>query len=102
MVLPDNYIDKIDCAKPCKYKAPDCSFMTAYQKYLDTLDFQDFYNRCIDLAMRAAVITMPGLKEDEPSVVLMVHEPKSCDCAERPVIQDWFKRNGVNITEWEK
>ena len=102
MTLPEGYLDKIECSKPCKYSAPDCNFMLAYYDYLNTLDFQDFYNRCIDLAMRAAVITMKDPPDENVSVVLMVHEPKTCDCAERPVIQQWFKENGVNITEWEK
>ena len=30
----------------------------------------------------------------------MVHEKTSCKCAERPVLQEWFKENNYELKEW--
>ena len=35
-----------------------------------------------------------------PDVVLLVHEAPNCTCAERPVLRQWFKDNGFELTEW--
>ena len=97
LVLPDELAGEIDCCKPCPHEPPHCRFMTAYRKYLNSLDFDDIYNRLDDLGHRAAAV----LAVDDPIVILLVHEPTSCKCAERPVLQQWFAEHGVELKEWE-
>lgn len=103
-VLPESHWNEMvkegmECCKPCPQSAPNCAFMKDYRHYLTTLDFDSIKHRCESLALRAQ--EQLGFKE-EPEVVLLVHEPKSCDCAERPVIQQWFREHGVPIEEWNK
>lgn len=92
------YIDKA-CGKDCGQSAPNCYFMKNYEKYLDTLDIDDIIYRCKDISKRVQAVNH---FEGEPEIVFIVHEPKTCDCAERPVIQKWFRKHGINVTEWEK
>lgn len=96
LVLPSNLYDN-ECS-PCHYSPPNCPFMIKYRQYLDSLDFNDIYNRCESIANRVQSL----LKfTQEPEIILMVHEPVSRLCAERPVLQQWFKDNGCPIQEWQ-
>lgn len=96
LVLPDGH--EIDCCKPCPQSAPNCTFMNIYREYLHSLDFDEIYSRCCSLASRAAA----KLGVSDPIVVLLVHEPVSCPCAERPVLREWFEEHGVLLPEWTK
>lgn len=93
--LIDNHTE---CGKNCGQTIP-CNFMRMYREYLDSLNFTEIYDRCDRLA---ANVRQKLRFEEEPEIILMVHEAKSCKCAERPVLQDWFKANGIELNEWEK
>lgn len=102
-VLPDSYWENLvehhtECGKNCQQSIP-CNFMKYYYQYLSSLDFQDIYKRCEDIGNR--VKERLGF-EEEPEIILMVHEPKSCKCAERPVIVKWFADHGIDLKEYEK
>jgi len=101
LVLPDNWNNvEIECGKNCGKVPFECNFMKAYDNYLHTLDFKDVYSRAIDLGQR--VIAAAGRTDQDFDIVLLVHEPASCKCAERPILQKWFRENGVEIKEWTK
>jgi len=87
-----------ECGKPCWFAPPDCPFMTKYYEYLSSLDFDNIMDRCNKSCEK--VKQKLGFIE-EPELILIVHEPKSCKCAERPVLQRWFKEHNVEVKEWE-
>ena len=86
-----------ECGRPCRFEPPQCPFMTKYYNYLNTLDFNDIINRCNSICNRVQQLLQ---FKEEPELILLVHESKSCTCAERPVLQQWFKENNYPITEW--
>ena len=96
-----NQVEAADnmCKKDCPFKEHlPCMFMRKYREYLDTLDFDELVNKLT----RAAEISAEILKLDcEPVIVLMVYEPISCKCAERPVLQAYFKAHGIDLLEWQ-
>ena len=84
----------LQCRRNCHMELP-CAFMKTYKEYLDTLDF--------DTIMASLQTFEKQLNWDhEATFVLMVHESKQCQCAERPVLQEWFREHGVELKEWEK
>ena len=101
--FPREQFEQLDepCQKDCPYKnkAPNCQFMTAYYNYLKTLDF----NKIIEEFDRISKdVQKINHYTEEPMIVLMVYEAASCPCAERPVLQRWFKDNGYELKEWTK
>ena len=88
-----------ECTGPgCSQELP-CSFMKLYAEYLDTIDCKKFIERCEEIAYNAQ--KRSGF-EEEPIIVFIVHEKSTCPCAERPVIQEWLKKNGYEVSEWER
>lgn len=103
-VLKDGIFENLpveeQCCKDCLQKqyVPNCAFMNEYRKQLSKLNPTIIMNKFEQFGQR--------LKQDlnfdeEPIIVLLVHEPISCNCAERPVIQEWFKNNNIPIKEWD-
>lgn len=82
----------------CRNKNQEnCSFLAAYRKQLDALDFNDTINRFSRFAEKVqADFGILG----EPIFVLLVHEAPSNPCSERRVIQQWFRANGVDCPEY--
>ena len=78
-----------ECGKDCGQQIP-CNFMLNYKKYLNSLDFSDIIHRCENIGNKIKLLEN---FTEEPIIVLMVHEKTSCKCAERPVLQEWFKEN---------
>ena len=97
-----DFYDKLteQCQKNCPYriKAPHCQFMEAYYEHLNTFDFSKLLNEFNRIAEDVRKITQ---FKGEPIIVLLVYEAASCICAERPVLQRWFKDNGYELNEWE-
>lgn len=89
------------CQKNCPYKdkVPNCQFMEAYYKHLSSLDFNQVIK---DLERIANDVKKINHYDQEPIIVLMVYEGTDCNCAERPVLQRWFKDNGYELKEWTK
>ena len=83
----------LQCQKNCTQEIP-CEFMKEYKEYLDSLDFDEI--------MASLEVFGKQLEIQDPVFVLMVHEPKTCRCAERPVLQQWFREHGVELKEWER
>lgn len=79
------------------YGPQTCSFLKAYRRQLDKLDFNEVLNRFQKLGKQ--IQKVEGFSE-EPIYVLIVHEAYDNPCSERWVIQDWFKDSGYNIKEF--
>ncbi len=85
-----------DCSKECKQKPKGCTFLTAYRKQLDRLNFQEILQRFERLGND---IKRYEKFVDEPIMVLLFHEAYDNPCSERWVVLDWFRDNGYPITE---
>lgn len=87
-----------DCCKDCPQTPPDCSFLKAYREYIYSLDFDKIHKYLSDLAR---VVKKNKRLRYEPEIILMVHEKPDNPCSERGVLIDWFRDNGVEVTEFE-
>lgn len=77
----------------------DCAFLRGYANQLASLDFEDTMSRLENLANRVkAHLDF----EQEPVIILLVHEAPQNHCSERAAIQEWFKKNGVECCEWSQ
>ena len=74
-----------------------CLFLNAYRYQLDQLDYKDIIKRCEKIANKVKDFEQ---FEEEPVIVLIVHEATNNPCSERRVIQEWFAANGKEVTEW--
>ena len=97
LVMPDSYVWEIEqsgemCRKNCPLSAP-CKFMSKYKEYLDTLDFEKILTKLFLMSLAHAGVD---------TIVLMVYEKSDVQCAERPVLQQWFAEHGVELKEWTK
>jgi len=80
------------CQKNCPFHAP-CAFMGRYKEYLDSLDFDKIITKLELLTLKYPTVD---------TIVLMVYEKYDVTCAERPVLQAWFKEHGIELKEWNK
>lgn len=97
LVMPDSVAYQIEqkgqmCRKNCPLKAP-CLFMSEFRKYLDTLNFEQLITK-----LELLTIDKPYID----TIILMVYEKNDVLCAERPVLQAWFKDHGLELKEWTK
>ena len=76
----------------------NCLFLNTYRYQLDQLDFQDVLSRCERIGNY--VKSLENFQE-EPVIMLLVHEAPQNPCSERRVIQEWFAANGKNVIEWQ-
>ena len=101
--FPKERFEQLDesCQKDCpyKYKVPNCSFMINYYEYLKTLDFDKMLKEFEHISEDVKKINH---FEGDPEIVLLVYEAASCECAERPCLQKWFKDNGYELKEWKR
>lgn len=74
----------------------DCAFLRGYANQLASLDFENTMTRLENLANK--VKNYLGFDE-EPIIVLLVHEAPQNHCSERTAIQEWFRKNGVECEE---
>lgn len=79
------------------YGPQTCSFLKAYRRQLDKLDFNEILARFQHIG---TAIQKAEEFTEEPVYVLIVHEAYDNPCSERWVIQDWFKDNGYDIKEF--
>ena len=91
----------LGCSKDCEFKefVPNCPFMELYSRTLKKQKISDVIHYFDEICY--SVKKMLGFKE-EPIVILLVYENASIDCAERPVIQNYLKNNGIEVEEWTK
>ena len=76
-----------------------CLFLKAYRYQLDQLDYDNIIERCEKIANQ---IKQYENFQEEPIVILLVHEAPNNLCSERKVIQDWFASHGKIVKEWNK
>lgn len=77
----------------------NCLFLNTYRYQLDQLDYNNIIERCENLANK--IKETEGF-EEEPIVILLVHEAPQNECSERRVIQEWFASHGKIVKEWDK
>lgn len=77
-------------------KSHDCAFLRGYANQLASLGFENTMTRLENLANK--VKDFLGFDE-EPVIVLLVHEAPQNECSERAAIQEWFRKNGVECEE---
>lgn len=75
-----------------------CQFLQVYRYQLNNLDCADVVRRCERLANK--IKNLENF-EQEPIVVLIVHEATDNPCSERRVIQEWFADNGYTVEEFQ-
>ena len=101
LVVGEEVVDALEiagkmCTKDCRFKDNlPCAFMQKYKEWLDkNVNFDELVKKMETAASRA------NMTDDETVIVLMVHEPASCKCAERPVLQQYFREHGIELPEW--
>ena len=81
----------------CKIHDPsDCNFQRSYKEYLKSLDFSKIYQSLEKLA--ATVQQIEGFDED-PYIILIVHEKPDNPCSERKALQEFFQSHGISCRE---
>jgi len=87
------------CGLECKGKAEGgCEFLTKYRQQLDTINFEEFMKNAESLCRS---VQNKLCFEEEPVLVLLVHEAISNPCSERGTIQRWFREHGVECNEFD-
>lgn len=87
----------IECQR--KGNPETCSFIKDYSDGLRTkVDFSEL----LEILNKTAeyIQQLEGF-ENEPEIVLIVHEASNEPCSERKSIQNLFTEHGIECTEWE-
>jgi len=83
---------------PCKTRDPEnCRFIREYKEGLEKIDFEKMLG---DIEKLVSYIQNQEKFEEEPEVILIVHEAKDNPCSERNSIQELFREHGFEIEEW--
>lgn len=90
-------LSDVPCCKGCSLKPFTCSFMRAYRESIEKHSFDDIITY---LSNKIEQVRETLDFKGEPIVILLVYEKPTCECAERPVIQQYFKDHGYEVTEW--
>ena len=93
-----NSVDSSCRGMPCPSSPKTCKFIKNYNKQLKSLNFQEV----TDALIKTANMIAEQIGVADPDIVLLVHEAPDNDCSERHSIVQWFKDNGVQISEWKK
>ncbi len=87
------------CGCPCEEKESlqgCCPTMKEYRQLLETVNFETMikgFNFCANKFHKP--------DDDEPIIVLMVHESYKNPCSERKVLQEYFNDHGIECKELE-
>ena len=82
----------------CTQQNPlSCLFLKTYRYQLDQLDYNDIIKRCENIANKIKNIEQFN---EEPIIILLVHEAYNNPCSERRPIQEWFASHGKEVVEW--
>ena len=94
-------LEHVWCGPECSQKSdvPDCCFLKAYHKYLQTVDFQYVISECARVSEEVRKVTK---YIGEPEIVLLVHEKEDNPCSERVPLQEYFEANGIELKNWTK
>jgi len=83
---------------PCDIREPEnCRFIREYKEGLEKIDFEKMLG---DIEKLVSYIQSQEKFEEEPEVILIVHEAKDNPCSERNSIQELFREHGLEIEEW--
>ena len=74
-----------------------CLFLKTYRYQLDQLDYNEIISRCENIANKIKEVEQ---FDEEPVIILLVHEATNNPCSERRVIQEWFASHGKEVIEW--
>lgn len=90
------------CKPECGHKEtlPNCPFLTAYKKYLDTVDFDNYL--LPEFIRIAEEVRKINNFEDEAEIILLVYEKPDNPCSERGPLIEYFKMHGVTLEEYQK
>jgi len=87
------------CAGKCNPKHPsDCAFLKTYETQLCKFDFNEFLNKLEKLKLQIEA----GELLDDVSFAIIVYEKWDNLCSERGPIQNWLRKNGIEVEEWQK
>ena len=83
----------------CKHSPEDCEFLQMYHVQLKHLDFKNEISK-----LEALARLIQGIQgfEEEPCIVLLVHEATDNPCSERSVLIKWFSENGYELKEYNE
>ena len=91
---PGKSCDGLCHGKPCEHSPESCQFLAEYRKQLSSIDKDAYLKELEALASRLKA----AMKfNEEPEIMLIVHEAPTNACSERCVLQEIF---GCN--EWSK
>lgn len=90
--------DKCRGPETCSCTSERCDFLRLYREQLNAIDFTRF--------KASLECTALEIWEDEgflhkPVIVLLVYEKPNNPCSERHAIISWFRRNDVQLYEFE-
>ena len=84
---------------PCLEKNYEtCKFLKEYREGLRKLDFEQLLK---DLTKLGEVIKEQEGFEEEPEIILIVHEATNNPCSERVPLQELFKEHDIEVLEWK-
>lgn len=91
------------CSNLCKGRegckklgSTQCDFLSNYHAQLSKINFAEFMK---NLESHISTVCKLFKIDDEPIVVILVHEAMTNPCSERVIIQKWFAENGMCVTE---
>lgn len=83
---------------PCTNREPDqCRFIKEYKEGLRRINFEEMLYSIFKLA--DYIKGLEGFNE-EPEIMLIVHEASDNPCSEREGIQELWREHGFDIEEW--
>lgn len=96
----ESFNKQYDCKEKFK-KYQSCPFMNVYKKYLLQHGLKDF-NEFVARIQGYVNFINKKYNLNVDTVVLIVHEPSSVLCGERPVLRQIFEENGYKLPEWDE
>ena len=102
LMTEDEIPDEMCAGKPCPYigKHPHCQFLDAYEKHLQTIDFDGYL--IPELNRVAEDVRKITHYKGEPKICLLVHEKPDNLCSERIGLVKLFKDHGIILQEWSR
>ena len=97
MLQPQRSLGFLCGGKTCTQQPDSCRFLRAYYDQLCLLDFKELMHL---LDQTAEVIQKFLEFEEEPEIILIVHEAPTNPCSERNAIQRYFREHGILCEEF--
>ena len=76
-----------------------CAFLKKYAEQLAKLDAEKILEMFVGVG--SYIKSQSGF-DGEPAIALLVHEAPDNLCSERRPIQEYFRANGIEVTEWSR